>query len=158
MLTKKGISPLKYVYMISLIGILFISFVIIFYNLTTITLNEKSLQHQLIEDSIIKDCYSGDFIGKYRVEQFTKEYFSNCIDFKDNEYTARIILETKNENSLATNPTRTHLIEIGEKNFQREQQFCSIYSTKHCTEAIHKVLIEENESLKNAILRIEIIS
>lgn len=156
MINKKGISVIKYVYMILLTSILFILFVIVFFNLNSITLNEKSLQHQIIVDSIIKNCYSLHPIENISKSTFLQEDFSQCIP-ENKEITGRIIIDTLNEDNLK-NTTLRKKIEFGDNNFQREQQFCSILSTKHCSKITHKILISHENELKEGLMTIEIIS
>ena len=160
MMQKKALAVIKYIYMITLTGLLFIIFLFIFYNLSTTILNDKQLEQELIVYNILHDCSLDQTFGFYSRIELTQEHFKNCLEeFDLNKFTLRINFDILNSTYKPDGSRITYTLGKEENSFQREQQFCSIYSTKLCKKYYHSTLfLETNKELKNSIMYIEIIS
>jgi hypothetical protein len=157
--TRKGVSTLKYVYMITLTGLLFTICIILFYNLSFTILNDKQLEQDLMIYNVLHQCSSNEKFGIYTLKEINSEHFTNCLEEFDQNYAMRISFDVLHNNYSIDRNIDIFDIVADSKTFDREKRFCSISSTKLCNTYIHSVLyIEEDNKIKNSLLFIEIIS
>lgn len=146
MKSKKGAIPtLKIIVILLLTTLIFVSYLVILLKTTDLTIEDKKLQTQIIQNKIFNsDCFSDEY-GIIEEKKFTQENLNNCFEN----------LPTNSAFFININGKRLF---INENVYKEKEKFCSINSNILCTNMIYPITIKTNSNVYiNNTMTIQII-
>lgn len=144
---KKGAIPtLKTIIILLITSVIFISFVLILMKTTGLTIEDKKIQTQIIQNKIFNsDCFSTEY-GIIDENKFNQNKFDECFKNFPSNMAFTIQIEKKTP------------IYVNEQIYNNLKDYCSINSNILCTNMKYPITLKTNSGeLKSETLIIQTI-
>lgn len=150
--TKGDIDPIKILFIIFVYTTSIMTLLLVFTELSSIHIEEKKMNSQLLTHKIFFDKCLGDEYGKINYEKFSQDKLDTCYSnyVEDKKLLVELTLIEEDNKSIYINQK--------ENEFNHQKKFCDLAKNLYCQEISYPITLNKDNTRSLALLEVNIIA